>query len=87
MGLCGTNKEHCCWFAGKECQYVQKSSNPNSIWACKLRAESGSWEEAHNKPEYLANVKPQWAAIGYPDRNCGDWPLAGMKCNDCGEIG
>ena len=85
MSKCGTGTEHCCWFNGEQCQYVGPSDKPGFIWQCKLRVETPDWETVHQSPEYITNIKPKWAEIGYPDRDCGDWPTLGTVCNDCGE--
>ena len=85
MHRCGTATEHCCWFEGKPCQYVEPADIADFKWRCGLRAKHGSWEETHASPEYTANVKPKMTAIGYPNHDCGDWPPKGHGCNDCGE--
>lgn len=87
MSKCGTGKEHCCWFKGVQCEFLEPSNKEGFYWQCGLRAEAESWEEVHQNPLYVDNVKPKMAEIGYPDSNCGDWPLAGQKCNDCGQVG
>jgi hypothetical protein len=85
MGKCGTTEEHCCWFKGVVCEYLEPSKNDDFIWQCRLRASKDSWEEVHKSKEYIDNIKPKWYSIGHPTTNCGDWPPVGNHCNDCGE--
>tara|TARA_R110000803_G_scaffold210829_1_gene284078 strand:- start:21943 stop:22113 length:171 start_codon:yes stop_codon:yes gene_type:complete len=56
------------------------------VWQCALRVKYPSWEEVHQSPEYLSEVKDKMVGLGY-DIDCGDWPPAGVDCNDCGEQG
>lgn len=84
MSRCGTAAEHCCWFQGEACQYIEQSDRPDFVWDCRLRKDYGSWEAVHLSPEYLTNVKPKMIELGYAI-DCGDWPPPGVVCNDCGE--
>lgn len=86
MSKCGTSANHCCWFKGKECLYLEPCESEEFKWQCHLRAQHGSWQEVHQSKEYLLNVKIKMVEAGY-NIDCGDWPLPGHKCNDCGEIG
>jgi len=87
MKLCGTKENHCCWFAGKVCQYVRPSAREGFVWDCGLRADLGSWEAAYASSEYIENVKDKVNAVGGLGLDCGDWPNVGQKCNTCGEVG
>jgi hypothetical protein len=87
MSLCGTGKDHCCWFSGEVCQYVKPSEVDGFNLACSLRTKYGSWESVHASPEYTEHVKDKMNAVGGLGLNCGDWPNAGHKCNTCGEVG
>jgi len=88
VSKCGTAKEHCCWFKGVVCQYLTQADQPSKFtWACSLRAKANSWAEVHASADYLANVKPKFADAGLDGMDCGNWPYAGGKCNDCGEVG
>lgn len=86
MSKCGTGEIHCCWFQGKKCLYVEPSQVEGFKWQCHLRAKYSSWDEVHQSPEYLLNVKIKMRDAGYKI-DCGDWPLLNTKCNDCGEVG
>ena len=88
MSLCGTGQGHCCWLGeAGACPYVEPSPEEGYNWRCSLRAARNSWEEVHLSAEYIADVKPNLIAIGYPTTDCGDWPIPGMTCKECGEIG
>lgn len=88
MSLCGTGSDHCCHLGeAGACPYVEASAEPGFNWRCSLRAELGSWEAVYADPRYQAEVKPQLIAIGYPDTDCGSWPLPGMECKTCGQVG
>lgn len=86
MRRCGTETVHCCWFDGKPCQFVEPATRDAYVWQCALRVKYPSWEEVHQSPEYLSEVKDKMVGLGY-DIDCGDWPPAGVDCNDCGEQG
>lgn len=83
---CGTKDTHCCWFKGEQCQYVEPSNRAKYKWQCSLKVKYKTWEGAHSSPEYIKDVKPNMIEAGY-SCNCGDWPINGIKCNDCGAIG
>lgn len=74
--------DHCCYLNGQPCAYV-RDDGPQAPrrFVCTLRERAGSWEGAYALPEYEA-VKTQLDAIGLPD--CGDWPLPGATCAECG---
>lgn len=86
MKKCGTADKHCCWFQGEECVFVEPSNRENYKWQCALKVKYGTWEAVHESPEYLESIKPKMLDVGY-SCNCGDWPIAGVSCNDCGEVG
>lgn len=86
MSNCGRT-HHCCFFQGEVCPFLTGSPDPDYQYACSLRLQHGTWEAVHASAEYQEQVKPKMIAIGYPDNDCGEWPLAGMTCGDCGEVG
>ena len=85
MSKCGTGSDHCCWFSGEQCEFLSPSREEGFKWQCDLRAKASSWEDVHVSKKYIEIIKPKWASIGMPDKNCGDWPYSGQSCNDCGE--
>lgn len=88
MSKCGKTEEHCCWLFGEVCQYLERNPEGSEyIWSCGLRKMANSWDEVYEMDQYKMNVKPKIEQMGYPDIGCGDWPPAGKKCNDCGEVG
>lgn len=85
MAICKGNKDnHCCWFQGKECQYLEFDTNGREI-ACGLLLELGDWESVYKDERYIRDVKSKIIAsdIGC---DCGDWPKvsSGHWCSFCG---
>lgn len=77
MACHGNGAEHCCWFAGKQCQYVEENTVDGRRWACGLLVELGDWDKVLTDPRYLTNVQPQFDAIRQlKGMNCRDWPWA-----------
>ena len=87
MSLCGTSEGHCCWLKGSICPHVIRVDRPDRIWACSLFDKYGNWTDVHNSPEYIKDVQPMWDEHSIKGKGCGDFPLMGMTCMDCGEIG
>lgn len=86
MGLCGTSESHCCWIRGVQCPYVVPSPNEGFAWACSLRLQEPDWQAVYARSEYTSIVRPSLTEAGIV-QDCGDWPPAGVTCNDCGEVG
>ena len=84
---CGNCEGHCCWFKGAECQYLEKNSEPDRRWSCQLRREHGNWEDVYEDPRYVENIIPLWNEIDIGTTRCGDWPVPGRKCGECGLSG
>jgi len=84
MAICkGNNKDHCCWFAGKPCQYLEENTVPDRRWVCGLRREYGDWDRAIASEEYQSTIEPHFGPQGV---NCKDWPdlEKGQSCGECG---
>ena len=86
MSKCGNAETHCCWFAGKVCIYLEEKTKEGWRWSCKIRKETGSWEEVRKDPRYLRDVIPLLNELDSV-KHCEEWPPKGIKCNDCGEVG
>lgn len=82
---CGNQEDHCCYF-GDPCEFLEKNTMPDRIWACGLRRQYGSWDAVYESPEFsivLANA----IRMGLPNTyKCHEWPLVGYKCETCGEV-
>lgn len=85
----GRNKpDHCCYFEGKACRFIEKNTEPGFRWSCGLRRELGSWDAVLADPRYVRDVLPKHEArakrIGIPVSNCRDYPSDPEKCTYCG---
>ena len=88
MNLCGSSQEHCCWFQGTVCRFLEESAEDGFKWSCSLRRELGEWEKVHKDPRYVEFIRPEWDKMPHDSKiNCGDWPPPGMICSDCGNNG
>jgi hypothetical protein len=88
VGLClGVSTDHCCYVAGVTCRFLRDDGPTRSRrWVCTLREKLGSWKAVHADPGYLEHVRPAWSRTpGVTD--CGDFPLKGEACAECGVVG
>lgn len=81
----GNLDDHCCWFAGRICEFLAENVDGRR-WTCTLRAELGSWDAVHADPRYEP-VKVRVLELSTAPALCGDWPPAGKRCNTCGMVG
>ena len=79
----GTSDDHCCWLAGKVCEFLEEDTVPGRRWACGLYRELGSWDAVHTDHRYEP-VKVFLEPHGFL---CGDWPTPGVHCGTCGVTG
>ena len=77
------NDDHCCYVAGKVCEFLEENTEPNFRWSCGLRRELGTWQKVTNDPRYLDGPGAHFSTKGM---SCGDWPDAskGQSCGGCG---
>lgn len=75
--------EHCCWIAGKVCEFLEENTEKGFRWSCGLRRELGSWDAVITDPRYLDGPAKESTT---PNMNCRDWPSpsAGGPCKLCG---
>jgi len=81
---CSEGDNHCCWFNGEVCRYLEENSGGRR-WSCSLLKELGDWEMVYADPRYIENIIPLYLAIDIGITRCSDWPPTGVVCNDCGE--
>ena len=67
----GNGKEHCCWFDGKVCPFLEIGTVPGRQWVCGLYREHGDWNKVHSDPRYIESVAPSLEPKGI---SCGGWP-------------
>lgn len=89
MKCLGRNLEdHCCYFDGQPCPFVEEKTEPGFRWSCGLRRELGSWDAVLVDPRYVEIVRPKHEArsarIGVSLSNCRDYPAPPEKCTYCG---
>lgn len=75
--------EHCCWWGGKVCPFLEKYTVEGRRFACGLRRELGSWEAVHADPRYQP-VQEFWdTREPQTITSCGDWqPDSGTCCRE-----
>jgi len=84
----GNAADHCCWFDGQVCTFLEENTVPGRRWACGLLRVTGSWESAMGSQEFTQVVLPKAIAAGLDDTyTCADWPPAGGECATCGAKG
>jgi len=70
--------EHCCWVAGKVCEFLEENTEEGFRWSCGLRRELGSWDTVLTDPRYQP-LKIHFERNGY---NCKTW--SSERCGLCG---
>ena len=83
----GNGPDHCCTFQGVTCTHLEENTVEGRRWACGLYREHGSWEAVYEDPRYKADVQPMWDEYRRPNVGCGDWPVPGVLCIECGARG
>lgn len=84
----GNGDDHCCWFNGEVCQFLEENTVPGRRWACGLHRKYGGWEGALASPEYIQHVQIKYDTIPQlQGLNCRDWPRVGEQCGACGGVG
>jgi len=80
MVCTGNGADHCCWWEGKVCVFLEENTMADRRWVCGLRRELGSWDKVHVDARYLKSVRPFWGKHN-PTLNCGTWgPGTGQCC-------
>jgi hypothetical protein len=72
---------HCCWLAGKVCDFLVDSGVPGEArFRCGLMLELGDWDLVHDDPRY-APIRHHFTVDPGGEGLCGDWqPVAGQCC-------
>lgn len=70
----GNGREHCCYFQGEACVYVEENTVPGRRWACGLLRELGSWDGVLIDERYIRDVAPKFEAAGLHGMTCKGWP-------------
>lgn len=58
----GVNGDHCCYQAGKPCDYIVENQ-AGRRYACGLLLKYGSWEKMNESPEYKP-IGEHWSRNG-----------------------
>jgi hypothetical protein len=84
MACRGNSNDHCCWVAGKVCDFLEENTVEGRRWACGLRRELGDWDAVLASDRYQKDIAPTFEPMGV---NCRDWPsiTSGQVCHECGE--
>jgi hypothetical protein len=79
----GNAADHCCYWNGEPCPYLEETTVPGRRWACGLFREIGNWDAVHTDPRYLADVQPLWRGSG----ELWEWFWSrGLRCGHWGII-
>jgi len=71
----GKGKDHCCWFRGVLCPFLEENTVEGRRWACGLLRELGDWDEVLESDGYREIVQPLFDSIPeLKGMNCRDWP-------------
>ena len=72
----GNGDDHCCYFAGVLCPYLEENTVPGRRWACGLLRQYNNWNRVLTSDEYLQVVQPLWETVPnyVPGMTCESWP-------------
>ena len=71
----GNGANHCCWFKGVECPFVEENTVPGRRWACGLLRDLGNWNKVIRSNRYKKEVQPLYDSVPeLSGMNCRDWP-------------
>lgn len=80
----GNAADHCCYFGGKVCKYLEENTMPNRRWVCALMREHQDWDKVIADPRYQKDVLPLMQKHVWPFHevkwNCKTWPAEGCDC-------
>ena len=74
----GNSPDHCCWFKGQVCPFLEEHTIDGRRWACGLLRVYKDWDSVLASEEYTKVVQlmydtiPQLKVAG--GVNCRDWP-------------
>ena len=75
-----TPESHCCWLAGKVCEFFDPDPPAGAAGHCSLRTELGAWEAVYADPRYRP-VRRLLAEVNVT--GCAEWPTAEDRCTAC----
>ena len=74
----GNAADHCCYFGGKVCKYLEENTMPNRRWVCALMREHQDWDKVLADSRYQNNIVPLWEEYVWPshgrESSCKDFP-------------
>lgn len=80
----GNGADHCCYWNGEPCPYLEQDTIPGRRWVCGLMRELGDWDLVHEDPRYLNDVQPLWRDedplwdwLWQQGVRCGTWGVEG----------
>lgn len=83
-GCHGNGADHCCYWGGEPCPWLEQDTVPGRRWACGLYRVYGNWGDVHASSEYAADVEPRWRSqsalwewLWQEGVRCGDWGMEG----------
>ena len=82
MSCLGRNfDDHCCYLAGKVCDFLEENTEPGFRWSCGLRRELGDWDKVLADPRYKPIGEFFIEVIGV---DCKDFGSSKHPCTHCG---
>lgn len=86
MACSGNGADHCCWFKGKVCKYLEENTIPGRRWVCGLmREHNGDWDATIADPRYQRDIMPLMQRLIWPghgvEYTCKTWPSKGCECD------
>jgi hypothetical protein len=77
----GNGRDHCCWFRGVLCPYLEEDTIKGRKWACALLRELKDWDLVLDSEEYKSVVIPMIESIPELEgMNCRDYPYGEKTC-------
>ena len=85
MSICtGNSRDHCCYFKGVVCKYLEENTIPNRRWSCGLFRVYQDWDKVINSDKYKKFVQPLYDTVPeLAGMNCRDWPESDDNCIMC----
>jgi len=70
----GNCADHCCYFRGVICPYVEEDTVPGRRWTCGLLRELGTWDAVLEDERYRTIVQDLYNTVPELEgTNCRDW--------------
>jgi hypothetical protein len=82
----GNAYDHCCYFGGKVCTFLEENTLPDRKWVCGLMREHQDWDKVLADPMYQQVVIPLLEQYVWPHSEvkytCKTWPTGGCCCGN-----